>query len=168
MLSTKMNAKRLVETAENAGTAADQCAADLMETIHPIVQFIRTEMRSQREASLSVPQFRVLAFLSRHPGVSLSEVAEHLGVTRATASTMVDRLVQHSLVDRADDPQERRHVMLNLTKTGDDRLEQMREATRHKIAALLDELTADELADVAAGLAALRRTFHTIKATNAE
>lgn len=137
----------------------DQCAAELMETIHPIMQFIRSEMRSQREASLSVPQFRLLAYLSRHPGSSLSEVAEHLGVTRATASAMTDRLVQRQWVDRAEDPQERRHVMLKLTEIGQQQLEQMRTQTREKIAALLDELPADELAEISTGLAILGKVF---------
>jgi DNA-binding MarR family transcriptional regulator len=140
-------------------SAAEQCAAELMETIYPIMQFIRTEMRSQRESSLSVPQFRVMVFLSRHAGASLSEVAEHLGVTRATASVMVDRLVQHGLLDRTDDPQERRQIRLSLTQIGGDRLSEMREVTRQKIATLLKRLTAEELENVAAGLTALRRVF---------
>jgi len=130
-----------------------------MATIPAIMQFIRTEMRSQREPSLSVPQFRVLEFLSRHPGASLSDVAEHVGVTRASASTMTDRLVQQGLVNRAEDPQERRHVMLSLTSIGSDRLTQMRDVTRRRIAALLDELPPEELAAVATGVAALARLF---------
>jgi DNA-binding MarR family transcriptional regulator len=138
---------------------SEQCAAELMEAIHPIVQFMRTEMRSQRESSLSVPQFRLLAFLSRHPEASLSEVAEHLGVTRATASAMTERLVQHGLVDRADRPQERRHIMLKLTELGSTRLEQMRDSTRCKIAHLLDELTVEELTKVSAVLTLLGQVF---------
>ena len=137
----------------------EQCAADLMETIHPIMQFIRTEMRSQREPSLSVPQFRLLRFLSRHPDSSLSEVADHLGVTRATASSMTDRLVQRKLVDRAEDPKERRHIMLKLTATGQEQLEQMRDVTRLKIAELLGELTSEELVRVSTGLKILGQVF---------
>ena len=144
---------------------SEQCAADLMEAIHPIMQFIRTEMRNQRESSLSVPQFRLLAFLSRHPGSSLSEVAEHLGVTRATASAMTDRLVQRQLVDRAEDPQERRQIMLKLTEPGSDRLEQMRHTTRSQVAELLTALTAEELANISASLTTLGQVF---KSANGE
>lgn len=138
----------------------EQCAAALLETIHPIMQFIRTEMRSQREPSLSVPQFRLLGFLSRHPGSSLSEVADHLGVTRATASSMTDRLVQRGLVDRAEDPEERRHVMLKLTATGQEQLEQMRQITRLKIAELLGGLTPEELSSLSIGLKILGQVFN--------
>ena len=138
---------------------SEQCATELMETIHPIMQFIRTEMRSQREPTLSVPQFRLLAFLNRHPGISLSEVAEHLGVTRATASTMTDRLVQRQYVDRAIHPKERRQIMLKLTNDGEDLLEQMRDRTRRKIADLLDGLAIEQLAEVSASLTLLGHVF---------
>lgn len=137
-----------------------ECADQLMDTIHPVMQFIRTEMRSHREPSLSVPQFRVLAFLDAQPGASLSEVAEHLGVTRATASTMTDRLVQRGLVDRVEDPQERRQIMLSLTATGSKQLQEMQRLTSCKIADLLQELTMEELENVSTGLSILKQVFN--------
>jgi len=144
-------------------STAQQAATELMEAMPAIMQFVRTEMRSQREPSLSVPQFRVLAFLGRNPQASLSRVAEHIGITRATASTMVDRLVQRELVDRQEDPQERRQIMLKLTQMGSDRLEEMRNTTRQKIADLLDELTPEELGHVTFGLTLLGQVFNTSK-----
>jgi len=138
----------------------EQCAASMMEAIHPIMQFIRTEMRKERDPSLSVPQFRVLAFLSLHPGVSLSDVADHLGVTRATASSLVDRLVKRGLVDRLEHPQERRHIMLNLTKPGKEQLQQMREMTRQKIAELLTDFSSEELAGMSFVFGKLEQIFN--------
>lgn len=141
---------------------SEQCAAILMETMHPIMQFIRAEMRSQREPSLSVPQFRLLAFLNHHPGASLSEVSEHLGVTRATASAMTERLVQRDWVDRTADPQERRQIMLTLTESGRTHLEQMQDSTRRRLAELLNQLSPAELADVSTGLAILSQIFQSV------
>lgn len=162
-----MNLQQPIESSQpNSGISEaitpEQCASILMETMHPIMQFIRTEMRSQREPSLSVPQFRLLAFLNRHPGASLSEVSEHLGVTRATASAMTDRLVQRNWVDRTADPQERRQIMLTLTDAGRIRLEQIRDLTRHRVAELLNQLSTEELADVSAGLAVLGQVFQSV------
>jgi DNA-binding MarR family transcriptional regulator len=140
---------------------ADQAAAELMEAMPAIMQFMRTEMRNQREPSLSVPQFRVLAFLNLHPNASLSEVADHIGITRASASTMVDRLVQRGLVDRQEDPSERRHIMLKITPTGSNLLESMRNSTRQTIADLLNKLTPEELNYISAGLVLLGQVFNT-------
>ncbi|MBW4658135.1 MAG: MarR family transcriptional regulator [Drouetiella hepatica Uher 2000/2452] len=142
---------------------ATQCATELMETIPAVMQFIRTEMRGQNAALLSVPQFRVLGFLNRHPNSSLSEVAEHLGVTRATASAMTDRLVQRGFLSRIDDPQKRRQVMLNLTEVGSNQLQQSRGKTRDTIAELMQPLTEEQLLSLSAGLAILRKVFDSVE-----
>lgn len=158
MVKSKSLTQKPVAIASRHSKSVDT-AAELMETIPVIMQFIRTEMRGQREPSLSVPQFRVLVFLARYPNSSLSELAEHLGVTRATASTMTNRLVQQGLVDRREDPQQRRQIMLKLTQIGSDRLEEMRAITRNKIADLLDGVTIEELANISAGFTILRKVF---------
>jgi DNA-binding MarR family transcriptional regulator len=140
-------------------TQLTQCATELMEAMPSVMQFIRAEMRSQSASLLSVPQFRVLAFLSLHPGASLSEVAEHLGVTRATASAMTERLVQRGLVNRSTHPQERRQVELTLTTEGLTHLQQSREKTRDKIAVLMAGLTEEQLGNLSRGLAILKQVF---------
>jgi DNA-binding MarR family transcriptional regulator len=134
----------------------EQCATEVMETIPLVMQFLRTEMRSQNSPDLSVPQFRTLAFLNRHPGASLSDLAEHLGVSRATASAITERLVQRSLVDRRERPEERRHVVLKLTQAGSEYLQQIRKTTRAQIATIFANLSETQLQRVVEGLAILR------------
>lgn len=140
---------------------ATRAASELMEAMPAIMQFVRAELQSHPEPSLSVSQFRVLAFLSRNPDASLSDVAEHSAITRATASSLVDRLVQRGLIDRQDDPAERRHIMLKLTLAGHDLLAEMRGSIRQTLAERLSELTPEEVQQVATGLALLGRVFKT-------
>ncbi|OUL22535.1 MarR family winged helix-turn-helix transcriptional regulator [Nostoc sp. 106C] len=143
----------------------EQCAAKMMETIPIIIKFFRTEMRRNASflpESLSVPQFRALAFLDRHPSASLSQVAEHLGVTRATASTLTDRLVQKKLVSRVENPLERRHVVLNLTDTGKYHLQQIRSLTSARIATVLTNLPEEQMRSVVEGLTVLSNTFEQV------
>lgn len=138
----------------------EQCAAEVMETIPLVMRFIRTQMRSQNSPEfLSVPQFRTLAFLNRNPGASLSDVAEHLGVTRATASAMTERLVQRHLVDRSEHPKERRQVVLKLTQAGSKYLQECRQVTRAKIAELFAHLSEAQLLRVVEGLEILNDVF---------
>jgi DNA-binding MarR family transcriptional regulator len=131
------------------------CAREVMETVPLVMRFIRTEMRSRRAPLLSVPQFRVLTFLSHEPGAPLSSVAEHLGVTRSTASAIVDRLVRRQLVSRTVHPQERRCVVLTLTTAGAQHLQQARAAACAHIAQVLAGLSAADLLQVTEGLALL-------------
>ncbi|BAY60836.1 MarR family transcriptional regulator [Calothrix brevissima NIES-22] len=143
----------------------EQCAAKIMETIPIIIKFFRAEMRQNAAflpESLSVPQFRMLAFLDRHPSASLSQLAEHLGVTKATASNLTDRLIQKNLVSRIENPQERRHVILNLTDAGKYHLQQVRSLTSARIASLLTNLPEDQMQSVVEGLTVLSSTFEDI------
>jgi DNA-binding MarR family transcriptional regulator len=128
------------------------------------MRFIRTEMRSRRAPSLSVPQFRVLTFLSRRPGAPLSSVAEHLGVARSTASAIVDRLVRRKLVSRTAHPQERRCVVLTLTPSGAQHHQQARDAACAHMAKVLAGLSAADLLQITEGLTLLGSGFKEIVA----
>lgn len=94
------------------------CAQELLEVAPLVMHVIRAEMRRQRTPDLRVPQFRTLAFLSRQAGASLSEAAEHIGLTRPAMSILVDGLVTRKLVARQPAPQDRRRVTLTLTGRG--------------------------------------------------
>lgn len=139
--------------------AVEDCAAEVMETVPMVIRFIRADMRARKATELSVPQFRTLAFLDRHPESSLSDLANHLGVTRATASANVERLVQRGFVDRCDDPKERRRVALKLTDDGRAHLLSARHQTRAYIAELLGCLSLEQVAQVEKGLELLRHVF---------
>lgn len=141
------------------GKPSEECAARVMDTVPLLMRFIRADMRTHSAESLSIPQLRSLAFINRNPGTSLSEVAEHLGVTCATASTTIERLVQRDLVQRTDHPQERRRVVLNLTEQGKLLLKQSQEITRTHIADILEGLTAEEIAHIEEGLTLLKNVF---------
>ena len=135
------------------------CAHEVMETVPLVMRFIRKEMRSGRAPSLSVPQLRVLTFLSYVPGAPLASVTEHLGVSRSTASAIVDRLVRRQLVHRTEDPQERRCVVLTLTPVGVQHLQQARDATGVQLAKGLAGLSEADLQHVNRGLTLLRKVF---------
>jgi DNA-binding MarR family transcriptional regulator len=151
-----------MKTRAATATTPDGCAQEVMETVPLVMRFIRTEMRSRRAPSLSVPQFRVLTFLSRRPGAPLSSVAEHLGVTRSTASATVDRLVRRKLVSRTTHPEERRSVVLTLTPAGAQHLQHAREAASTRMAKVLAGLPAADLIRVTQGLTLLGSAFKEI------
>lgn len=131
-----------------------------METVPMVMRFIRADMRARGTyEELTVPQFRTLAFLDRNPGASLSELAEHLGVTRATASANTERLVQRQFVDRCDHPEERRRVVLKLTDAGLEHLQNNRAQTHKYIADLLGSFTDEQTMQMDAGLTLLKQVF---------
>jgi DNA-binding MarR family transcriptional regulator len=107
-----------------------ECAREMLDTVPLIMRTIRSEMRSHRTPELTVPQFRALAFLRRHTGASLSEAAEHMGLTLPSMSRIVDGLVVRQLVVRQTPPADRRRVSLALTASGHATLQLARKATQ--------------------------------------
>jgi DNA-binding MarR family transcriptional regulator len=137
----------------------DACAHAVMESVPMVMRFIRREMRRHSASLLSVPQFRALAFLDRSPGACLFHVADHLGVTRPTASVIVDRLVRRGLLARADDPRERRRIALTLTPKGTRLLDEARSATRAWMAGVLAPLSRRTLGRIEEGISLLGSAF---------
>jgi DNA-binding MarR family transcriptional regulator len=137
-------------------TTPDQVAIAILETIPPSMRAIREQMRSGRAASLSVAQFRLLLFVRRNPGTSLSPLAEHLGTTLPAASQLVERLVRAGLVTRVQAPEERRRVELRLTEAGGATLAECDARTRAWLCGRLSGLTDAELVRLAGVLGDLR------------
>ncbi|NES98013.1 MAG: MarR family transcriptional regulator [Desertifilum sp. SIO1I2] len=136
----------------------EQCAVEIVSVVPQVVRFLRSQMR-QGDASLSLSQLRVLNYLKRYPQVSLTDVSEYLDVTRATMSATIERLVQRGLVERTEDPQERRRVILSLTPTGEQQLQQVLQRTRNQVAQKLDNFSDEQLQQLLQGLWLLRQAF---------
>ena len=81
------------------------------------------------DGHLTVPQLRVLVILTRTERASLSEVARDLGVNPSNASRTCEQLVRRGLLDRAEDPADRRRLALALAPAG---LELVREVMRRR------------------------------------
>src|SRR3954454_19854512 len=80
------------------------------------------------EFELSFSQMKALHSLANEPeAVSVKTLGEHLGLSLAAMSRAADELVQRGLVDRAEDPDDRRMKRLRLTKQGRALVQKMRE-----------------------------------------
>ncbi len=136
-----------------------ECARQVLEEVPLIMHAIRTEMRRQRSSDLSVPQFRVLVFLNRHQGASLSDIAEHLGLTLPSMSKMVDGLVARRLVGRQMDKSDRRRITLALTPSGQTAMQTSYAVTQAQLAERLKALSASDRLTVVRAMAALGAIF---------
>ena len=137
----------------------DECARQILEAVPMVMCAIRSEMRSHRGADLSVPKFRVLIFLNRHEGASLSVIAEHLGLTLPSMSKMIDGLVARNMVTRQMDPKDRRRVTLVLTALGRSSMQSAYKATESRLAERLVVLPAAERRVIIEAMQVLASTF---------
>ena len=143
-----------------------QCAGKILQVIPEITHFLRDEVRQYGKPRLSLSQLRTLYFLEHHPESSLSEVAEHLDVTRPTMSGAIERLVKQGLVTRTGDPQERRRILLSLTSAGGKYQQQVYQTLLGCIEQRLGSLSEEEISQIMAGLLLLETVLCGIGSQN--
>jgi DNA-binding MarR family transcriptional regulator len=89
------------------------------------------------EDVVTLPQLRVLVMVASRGPLNLAAVARGLGVHSSNATRACDRLVAAGLLDRRDDPSDRRNLQLDLTEKGRRLVEQVMD---HRRAAITDAL----------------------------
>ena len=74
--------------------------------------------RFVKASGFSMPQFFLLMHVHRRENCGISDLSEHLEITNAATSQLVDKLVQAGLLERAEDPNDRRAKQVSLTSQG--------------------------------------------------
>lgn len=72
------------------------------------------------DLDLTIRQVKALHVLGECGGCSVGALAERQGTKLPAASILADNLVHHGLVERSDDPEDRRRVLLRLTPSGEE------------------------------------------------
>ncbi|HEY0638233.1 MAG TPA: MarR family transcriptional regulator [Pseudonocardiaceae bacterium] len=107
------------------------------------------------QSTLTMQQLKVLLLLAHTGGSSGQELAAVMGVSPATMTGIVDRLVAAGLTLRREDPADRRVRRLTLTAAGQEAIDGIIAAGRDHLVALLGRLDADALRVVADAMALL-------------
>lgn len=110
------------------------------------------------DAHVSPGHVQILIALSRGPH-SLGRLAEVLGVSRPAATQLVDKLVEHGMVERRQDPDDRRVVLVDYVAGMQDIARGITESRRRRLVAALDPLTDEEARVFARGLRLLAEGF---------
>ncbi len=109
----------------------------------------------QRRFDLTIPEWRVVAVLSRHPGLSAAEVATHTRMDAVAVSRAVRRLLRAGRLRRTMSATDRRRSVLHVSAAGAamyrviapfalqyerELLEALRPRERAQLEAMLDRL----------------------------
>jgi DNA-binding MarR family transcriptional regulator len=142
-----------------ARSRTDECAHEIIDAVPLVMRIIRNRLREHGAVEMSIPHFRTLLFLYKNDGASLSDVAEHIGLSLPAMSTLADGLVSDGLMLRQENRNDRRRVTLSLTSLGRTKLDSAYKATRVQLAKSLRRLSSSECAMIIAALRILRSTF---------
>lgn len=77
------------------------------------------------DLQLTLPQLRTAFLIAHHGTSSVMQVSQRLGVGEPTASHLIDKLVVAGLVQRSEDPRDRRRARVQLTTQGEQLIERL-------------------------------------------
>ncbi|WP_144140705.1 MarR family winged helix-turn-helix transcriptional regulator [Paraburkholderia sp. BCC1884] len=82
--------------------------------------------QSQVSTEITSVQYSALEILHRTPGVNQRQLGDELDVDRSTIADLVARMVRNELIERSDDPVDKRSYVLFLTPAGKKQLSALR------------------------------------------
>jgi len=94
---------------------------------------------------LTLQQLRVFAFILTRGQTPISKVADALGIRPNVATGIVQRLVDRELIERREDPHDRRIRLVTVTSRGLALVDELSEIVLAKGRELLDRLSDEQL-----------------------
>jgi DNA-binding MarR family transcriptional regulator len=125
--------------------AIDQVVDVFERLMHRLMATHAPELQA---IELTMSQTKAMYLLVASGRMRMSELAARLGITSSTATGAVDRLVELGLIERHEDPADRRQVVVSATPTAAATLEHFRELNSRRMREILGRLDAGELATV--------------------
>jgi DNA-binding MarR family transcriptional regulator len=107
---------------------------------------------------VSPGHIQVLIALARGPR-SVGQLAEELGVSPPAATQLVDRLTEHGMVDRHNDPEDRRVVLVDYVAGMHEVARSIVEDRRRPLHDAMNKMTDEEAVAFVKGLRLLAQSF---------
>lgn len=93
---------------------------------------------------LTGAQKKILFFLSIEGPQKMSDIARQVSVTMSGATGIVDRLVKAGLVRRANDPSDRRVILIELTPAGRRIVQEIQKVHERRLEEVLENLDPEQ------------------------
>lgn len=108
-------------------------------------ELLPTVPREILEMDITMPQLKTLLLLFLNGSMRMSDLASDLGVTLATATGLVDRMVERGIVMRQSQPEDRRVVLCQLSDSGQMMVSRIWESSKNRSRELLESLDTAKL-----------------------
>ena len=97
-----------------------------------------------RGQNLSYPQFFLLTYLSSEEYLTMTDISKKMGHSTAAATGLVDRLEKLGYVQRLHASEDRRKVMVQITKKGIELVDRIRDDITSSLVELMVDLDTNE------------------------
>jgi MarR family transcriptional regulator, organic hydroperoxide resistance regulator len=138
--------------------AAAHIVEEILDQLEPLIARQRRAVAQEGcLRAISSTHLHVLFMLLSDGPTTMSHLAEALDVSLPNVTGLVDRMVEHGLVERGRDSDDRRLVIVSPTEAGKAQVEEIDLVRRHALAELLRRLNPTQQAQALQIFAALRR-----------
>jgi DNA-binding MarR family transcriptional regulator len=148
---------------ESIARSEDHHALRIWLRLLTCTQLIERQVRSRlrEQFASTLPRFDLMAQLERHrEGLKMNELSRMLMVTGGNVTAIVDQLENEGLVERLDEPADRRAFRIRLTRAGERGFAEMARAHEGWVVELLAGLSRREQEDLLKLLAKVKQ--HTV------
>jgi DNA-binding MarR family transcriptional regulator len=106
--------------------------------------FLLNLSKELNKGNVSFAQFFLLGYLAKEDYLTMTDISKKMGHSTAAATGLVDRLEKLGYVQRLHASDDRRKVMVQVTRKGIDLVEKMREDIVDSLVDLMDDLDSKE------------------------
>ena len=106
--------------------------------------FLLNLSKELNKGNVSFPQFFLLGYLANEDFLTMTDISKKMGHSTAAATGLVDRLEKLGYVQRLHAQDDRRKVMVQITRKGIDLVERIREEIVTSLVDLMDDLDKDD------------------------
>jgi DNA-binding MarR family transcriptional regulator len=155
-----------VQDRETIARAGDHRALRIWLRLLTCTQLIERQVRSRLRSQFdtTLPRFDLMAQLERHrEGLKMNELSRLLMVTGGNVTAIVDQLEKEGLVERLDEPDDRRAFRIRLTRKGEKSFAEMASEHEEWVVELLAGLSKREQDELLKLLAKLKS--HAVEAS---
>lgn len=120
----------------------------LHETLYRLSHAYKKQLRAsirQHQVPLSITQIRVLKGVGRIPGCTAMAIAQRMGQDKSRITKVLNGLAHEGLIERSDNPNDRRSQLLAPTEAGMKMLEKLSALEDEAATCLTGQLSANEL-----------------------
>ena len=106
--------------------------------------FLLNLSKELNKGSVSFAQFFLLGYLANENYLTMTDISKKMGHSTAAATGLVDRLEKLGYVQRLHASEDRRKVMVQITRKGIDLVERIREDITGSLVSLMHDLDTNE------------------------
>jgi len=119
----------------------DEANNQILEAIFKLGRNFKGSMSdSFKHSHSTMLQCEAMLCIKKHKNTNMGDIAEHFSTTMPTATALINKLIEAKLAKREDDPNDRRVVRINLTKSGEKLLDEATKQRTEKMNKLLSYL----------------------------